>query len=114
MKKFFILLIFHHLAMAQIAQHFTVGQSDFFHIWDRIRDYKWITNESYQINHQILSDDGMDSNEMCFKHLLLLQETANSGGFLMPNKNWALKSRLLINSAITAITSKIKFNIFSD
>ena len=116
MKKFFILLIFHHLAVAQIAQHFTVGQSDFFHIWDRIRDYKWITNESYNIKHQLLSEDGIDSNEMCFKHLLLLQATANSGDFLLPNKNWALKSRLLINisSAITMITSKIKFNIFSD
>ena len=94
MKKIFILLIFHHLAMAQIAQQFTVGQSDFFHIWEGIRDYKWISNESYRIGHEILSEDGVDSNEMCSKHLLLLKETANSGGFLLPNKNWALKSRL--------------------
>ena len=94
MKKIFILFIFHHLAMAQIAQQFTVDQSDFFHIWEGIRDYKWISNESYRIGHEILSEDGVDSNEMCSKHLLLLKETANSGGFLLPNKNWALKSRL--------------------
>ena len=105
MKNFFILLIFHHLAMAQIGRHFTVGQSDFFHIWDEIRDYNWINNENYQIKHQILIEDGIDPNpyEMCFKHLLLLQETADSGALLLPNNNWALKSRLLVNRMLKII-----------
>ena len=96
MKNFFILLIFHHLAKAQIGQHFTVSQSDFFHIWDEIRDYNWINNEHYKIlKHQILIEDGINPNEMCFKHLKLLQETADSGALLLPNNNWAMKSRLL-------------------
>ena len=91
--------------MAQIGPDFTVGQSDFFHIWDEIRDYNWINNEHYQIKHQILVEDGIDPNpyEMCFKHLLLLQETADSGALLLSNNNWALKSRLLLNVMLNII-----------
>ena len=105
MKNFFILLIFVHLAMAQIGQYFRVGQSDFFHIWDEIRDYNWINSEHYSkiLKHQILIEDGINPNEMCFKHLLLLQETAESGALLLPNNNWALKSRLLLNMMLKII-----------
>ena len=101
MKKIFILLIFHHLAMAQIDQHFTVDQSDYFRIWEGIKDYNWISaNKSCQNYQEIFSEDGEDPNEMCCKHLQLLKETANSGSFLLPNKNWALKSRLDVDAAV--------------
>ena len=102
MKKIFILLIFHHLAMAQIDQHFTVDQSDYFRIWEGIKDYNWISanNKSCQNYQEIFSEDGEDPNEMCCKHLQLLKETANSGSFLLPNKNWALKSRLDVDAAL--------------
>ena len=99
MKKIFILLIFHHLAKAQIDQSFLVGQSDYFHIWAGIKDYNWISNQSCQNYQEIFSEDGEDPNEMCCKHLQLLKETANSGSFLLPNKNWALKSRLDVDAA---------------
>ena len=99
MKKIFILLIFHHLAKAQIDQSFLVGQSDYFHIWAGIKDYNWISNKSCQNYQEIFSEDGEDPNEMCCKHLQLLKETANSGSFLLPNKNWALKSRLDVDAA---------------
>ena len=101
MKKFFILLIFHHLAIADIDQHFLVDGTDYFNVWERIKDHNWIPKlldcQNYQ--EEIFSEDGEDPNEMCCKHLQLLKETANSGSFLLPNKNWALKSRLDVDAA---------------